>query len=52
MMIGNLIQHEYLVVRDWPLGSAVSFVLMAIVMAAVFVYYRQASSADGPLEGR
>ena len=52
MMIGNLIQHEYLVVRDWPLGSAVSFVLMAIVMAAVFVYYRQASSADGPVEGR
>jgi spermidine/putrescine transport system permease protein len=52
MMIGNLIQHEYLVVRDWPLGSAVSFVLMAIVMAAVIVYYRQAGSADGPLEGR
>lgn len=43
MMIGNLIQHEYLVVRDWPLGSAVSFVLMAIVMAAVMLYYRSAS---------
>ena len=43
MMIGNLIQHEYLVVRDWPLGSAVSFVLMAIVMAAVMWYYRHAS---------
>lgn len=52
MMIGNLIQHEYLVVRDWPLGSAVSFVLMAVVMAAVVLYYRQASHADGPLEGR
>ncbi|MCW5798684.1 MAG: hypothetical protein LZF60_80125 [Nitrospira sp.] len=52
MMIGNLIQHEYLVVRDWPLGSAVSFVLMAIVMAAVVLYYRQASRGDGPLEGR
>ena len=43
MMIGNLIQHEYLVVRDWPLGSAVSFVLMAIVMTAVMLYYRSAS---------
>ena len=52
MMIGNLIQHEYLVVRDWPLGSAVSFVLMAVVMAAVWLYYRSASRADGPLEGR
>lgn len=52
MMIGNLIQHEYLVVRDWPLGSAVSFVLMAIVMAAVALYYRHAARTAGPLEGR
>lgn len=52
MMIGNLIQHEYLVVRDWPLGSAVSFVLMAVVMAAVVLYYRSASRTDGPWEGR
>jgi ABC-type spermidine/putrescine transport system permease subunit I len=51
MMIGNLIQHEYLVVRDWPLGSAVSFVLMAIVMAAVALYYRHAARTAGPLEG-
>lgn len=50
MMIGNLIQHEYLVVRDWPLGSAVSFVLMAIVMAAVMWYYRTASR-EGAMEG-
>ncbi len=52
MMIGNLIQHEYLVVRDWPLGSAVSFVLMGIVMAAVALYYRHGARASGPLEGR
>ena len=52
MMIGNLIQHEYLVVRDWPLGSAVSFVLMAIVMAAVGLYYRHATRTPGTLEGR
>ena len=52
MMIGNLIQHEYLVVRDWPLGSAVSFVLMAIVMAAVVLYYRHAGRTAETLEGR
>ncbi len=43
MMIGNLIQHQYLVVRDWPFGSALSFVLMAGVFAAVLYYLR----ADG-----
>ena len=40
MMIGNLIQHQYLVVRDWPFGSALSFVLMAGVLAAVLYYLR------------
>ena len=40
MMIGNLIQHQYLVVRDWPFGSALSFVLMAAVLAAVLYYLR------------
>jgi len=40
MMIGNLIQHQYLVVRDWPFGSALSFVLMAGALAAVLYYLR------------
>ena len=39
MMIGNLIQHEYLVVRDWPLGSALAFVLMAVVMVLLKGYF-------------
>jgi len=38
MMIGNFIQHEYLMVRDWPLGSAASFVLMAMVLAGLWRY--------------
>jgi spermidine/putrescine transport system permease protein len=40
MMIGNLIQHEYLVVRDWPLGSAVSFVLLGVVVFLLTTYVR------------
>jgi spermidine/putrescine transport system permease protein len=40
MMVGNLIQHEYLVVRDWPFGSAISFVLMAVVMLGVVLYFK------------
>jgi spermidine/putrescine transport system permease protein len=39
MMIGNLIQHEYLVARDWPLGSAISLILMIIVIASVAAYF-------------
>ena len=40
MMVGTLIQHEYLVVRDWPFGSAVSFVLMAVVLLGVMAYFK------------
>lgn len=32
MMIGNLIQHEFLVARDWPLGAALSCLLMLFVV--------------------
>lgn len=40
MMVGNLIQHEYLVVRDWPFGSAISFVLMVLVLLGAMAYLR------------
>jgi len=32
MMIGSLIQHEFLVARDWPLGAAISCLLMLFVV--------------------
>jgi len=40
MMVGNLIQHEYLVVRDWPFGSAISFVLMGVVLLGMMGYLK------------
>ena len=38
MMVGNLIQHEYLVARDWPLGSAVASVLLLLVTGGIMLY--------------
>ena len=32
VMIGNLIQNQFTTARDWPFGSALSLVVMAIVM--------------------
>jgi spermidine/putrescine transport system permease protein len=40
MFIGNLIQNQYLTVRDWPFGCAVSTILIVIVAAFVWVYLR------------
>jgi spermidine/putrescine transport system permease protein len=35
MMIGNVIQNQILQVRNWPLGAALSLVLMLLVVAAI-----------------
>lgn len=39
-MVGNSIQQLYLSIRDWPFGSAMSIVVMAIVLAATLLYFR------------
>jgi spermidine/putrescine transport system permease protein len=36
-MIGNVIQSQYLVVRDYPTAAALSFVLMAVVLVVIAV---------------
>ncbi len=43
-MIGNVIQGLYLTQRDYPAAAALSFVLMAVIMVAVFIYIRFAGS--------
>ncbi|MFQ5614360.1 MAG: ABC transporter permease [Anaerolineae bacterium] len=39
-MIGNLLQQQFLKVRDWPFGSAVGFILMLTVLVATLLYFR------------
>ena len=37
-MIGNLIQSQFGAARNWPLGAALAFALLAIVLLAMMVY--------------
>jgi spermidine/putrescine transport system permease protein len=39
-MIGNVIQNRLLIQNDYPVGSALSFILMAGILIAVAVYAR------------
>jgi spermidine/putrescine transport system permease protein len=39
-MIGNIIQTVYLTQNDYPLASAMSFMLMAALLVGIFVYAR------------
>lgn len=43
MMVGTLIQQEFLVSRDWPFGSALSFGLMGTVLVLWFLLGRTMS---------
>jgi len=39
MMVGNLIQNQFLKARNWPFGSALSIALMMIVLIPVIIYF-------------
>ena len=39
-MIGNVIQSKFLVTQDYPGAAALSFILMAFILLAIFVYAR------------
>ena len=45
-MVGNAIQTNFLQFRDYPTASALSFILMAIILTIVFVYIRRAGTED------
>ena len=39
-LLGNLLQQQFMTVRDWPFGSAIGFIMMAIMLAATLLYFR------------
>ncbi len=45
-MIGNVIQKQFLVVKDYPAAAALSLVLMAIILAGVLLYTRALGTED------
>jgi spermidine/putrescine transport system permease protein len=50
VMIGNLVQNQFTSARNWPFGSAASFVLVGVVLVAVVLSLRLRDR--GPVEGR
>jgi spermidine/putrescine transport system permease protein len=40
IMVGNLIQNQFMKARDWPFGSALSMLLTLIILIPVLIYSR------------
>ncbi|MFI1963560.1 ABC transporter permease [Streptomyces pathocidini] len=45
-MVGNVIQSQFLRVLDYPTAAALSFILMAAILAMVTVYIRKSGTED------
>ncbi|MCA9897922.1 MAG: ABC transporter permease [Anaerolineales bacterium] len=39
-LLGNLLQQQFMTARDWPFGSAIGFIMMALMLLAVMIYFR------------
>lgn len=44
MLIGNLIEQQFNASRDWPFGAAVSFALIVLMIAGLFLLRRRGGS--------
>ena len=49
-LLGNLLQQQFMTVRDWPFGSAISFIMMAVMLAATLVYFRVSAESERTAE--
>ena len=45
VLVGNLVQNQFTTARDWPFGSAVSMLLMALVTLVVWRFLRREEAA-------
>jgi spermidine/putrescine transport system permease protein len=48
--IGNVIERQFKTARDWPFGSALSFMLMGIVLVGTVLYFRALQQNEGQPE--
>ena len=38
MMLGNLIEQQFLAARNWPFGSALAMMVMSVMLVLLFIY--------------
>ncbi|MBP9183243.1 MAG: ABC transporter permease [Fuscovulum sp.] len=47
LMIGNLVEQQFLSARNWPFGSALSMIIMAVVLTVLLVAVTRAKRVGG-----
>lgn len=49
MLLGNLIQNQFLIAQNWPLGSAISIVFTLILAILLLIYWRATRNSQREL---
>jgi spermidine/putrescine transport system permease protein len=47
LMVGNLVEQQFLASRNWPFGSALSMIIMAVVLTVLLVAVTRARKVGG-----
>lgn len=47
MLVGNLVQNQFTTARNWPFGSALSLVLLGVVLLAMLLRLRWSDAEEG-----
>jgi spermidine/putrescine transport system permease protein len=47
LMIGNLVEQQFLSARNWPFGSALSMIIMSVVLTVLLIAVTRARKAGG-----
>ena len=45
-LLGNLLQQQFMTVRDWPFGSAIGFIMLFIMLMATLLYFRTLNQSE------
>ena len=46
VMIGNLVEQQFLSARNWPFGSALSVMIMLVMFALIIIYLRRLGRSE------
>lgn len=46
LLIGNLIEHQFLTANNWPLGTAISVVITLLMGIFILIYWRNTKEKD------
>lgn len=51
LMIGNLVEQQFLQARNWPFGSALAWIIMAAVLVFLLIYVKVINRSDALEDG-